>query len=117
MEKIQSKYIKFGLALGAGVLALTGCAESEQFNYSQPGTVTQHEYDDPDTYTTFILVGKVMVPMVHHDPAHYYLDVEQCGHEDQKTDTNPQGCYTFQEEVSEQTYNQFADGASITLQK
>lgn len=100
------------IALSLGTIA---CGSGPEFNYGEISTVTEKGYDDPDTWTSFVLVGKVLVPVVHHDPAHWTLKLRQCGHEEITDD--PEGCGDFVKEVSQETYNQYEVGSKIVLTK
>jgi hypothetical protein len=101
------------LAMGVAALTLAACGE-DVFKNGGKATITAHEYDDPDTWTSFVLIGKVMVPQVHYDPAHWYLDLKQCGragdsHADEK------GCITGEIEVPQDYYDSVHDGEVIDL--
>lgn len=115
-EKIKSnkKVIAAGLALSIGGLTLSGCSE-DVFAKGGEATVVAHEYDDPDSWTTIALVGKVPIIMNHYDRAHYYLMLEQCGREgDEQADEN--GCVYGEIEVNKSQFDSFEDGDEITLQ-
>lgn len=99
---------------GTGALLLTGCDSSPELTPNAPGTIVGHEYDDPDTYILPLLIGKVVVPMVQYDPAHYYLKVRQCDHKEYVMPDNPQGCGDFWLETTQKGYEEFPDGAAIT---
>lgn len=95
-----------------GAVGLSGCGAT--IDRTQAVEVVEHQYDDPDTWTSFIMVGKVMVPMVHHDPERYLLEVSQCGYTN--TDgVDEKGCLYSTEEVSESEYTNIKDGDIILL--
>ena len=95
-----------------GIVGLAGCGAVIDRN--QAVEVTQHQYDDPDTWTSLVMVGKVLVPMVHHDSEHYLLEVAQCGYRDGQG-ADEQGCLYSAEEVTPQQYSEIQDGDTIYL--
>lgn len=114
MEKIFSlRTVGTAVGLCIGSISLFGCGDKEaQFFDGKPATVVSHEYDDPDP--GFIIIGKV--PIFFTYPEHYYLNVDQCGH-DELRDQNPNGCGLFTVEVDQETYDQHPDGSTILLAK
>lgn len=97
-----------------GALTLASCASSPEVTPNVPAQVVSHEYDDRDVWTSFVMVGRVMVPITHVDPEHFYLTVQQCGHDEFK-DENSDGCGQFQVEVNSDTYQVYNDGSNITF--
>ena len=115
MEKLSLKKAAT-VFMPLGVL-LAACGDNgPSVTKDVPAKVVQHEYDDRDVWFTFISTGKSTIPITHVDPEHFYLDVEQCGHKE-FMDDNTDGCGIFSVEVTEQTYDQFADGSTIVFNK
>lgn len=96
------------LAGGIGLAALAGCGA--EVNDNQPATVEQHIYEP--SYTSLIMVGKVLVPMYH--PEQFDLKVRQCDRAGDP-DADKQGCVTATVDVSKQTWNQYPDGSTIVF--
>jgi hypothetical protein len=115
MEKLSiKKAATVFLPLG---MLLAACGDTgPEVTKGVPAKVVQHAYDDRDVWTTIISTGKTVIPVTHVDPEHFYLTVEQCGHEE-FMDDNSDGCGIFQVEVSQETYSQFADGSTIVFSK
>lgn len=99
------------IAVGAtATLALTlSACSSAEIEPETPVTVTSHEYDDPDTWVSFIPAGKTIVPIMHHDPEHFILHLEQCGRTDEPS-ADENGCLQFAREVAPDEYNDIQDG-------
>lgn len=117
-ETLKQRSVKTGLAVGLGLTMLVGCgADGPDITPNVAGTVVGHEYDDADTWTSFIMAGKVLVPITHHDDEHYYLKVNQCGHPEfmEGENGNEAGCGIFTQEVSKQDYQSYPDGSTITF--
>ncbi len=113
MEKLKSILENSKVRLGAvGLLGsaaiLGGCAEAEMLP-NRPALVVEHQYDDPDTRLV-----SVKPLMYAYDPERFLLVVEQCDRtEDEFADER--GCVVDTVQVSENTYNQYPDGSSITF--
>lgn len=114
MEKLNQGPIKAFIGIGVGTFALLGCGESTDVLPNVPARVVSHEYDDRDSWITYSRVGKITVPITHVDPEHFYLHINQCGHEEFKDD-NSDGCGTFKIEVSKETFTNYQDGETITF--
>ena len=115
MEKIVNfRVVAAGLGVSIGALGLSACGQEAEILYDVPGVVASHEYDDPDTWTTIIPAGRVMVPVVQYDPEHFYLNVEQCGHDEFKPESKD-GCGVISVEVDAGTYHTFKDGDQIVF--
>ncbi len=99
------------LALGLGLSAasLAGCAGPE-ITPDRPATVMHHEHHD--AYTSFILAGKVLVPIYH--PEEFHLDLRQCERQGDPG-ADAEGCVTVHTDVSQQIYDQYPDGSELTL--
>ena len=55
-------------------VTLIGCKENEQEDYTiYEGMVVDKIFDAGYTYTTYVLAGKVRVPMHHTVPDKYYI--------------------------------------------
>ena len=109
-KKVATAFMPLGLLMAA-------CGDSgPQIEYGVPAKVVRHEYDDKDVWVTFISTGKTLVPITHVDQEHFYLDVEQCGHEEFEKQ-NVDGCGILTVEVDQDTYGQFADGSTIIFNK
>lgn len=109
-KKIEQKTATVLLALGLGSAALVGCGANAEIKDNVPAKVLGHDYTAP--YTTFIPVGKIIVPQFH--PAEYDLEVRQCDRVgDEGADKD--GCVTAQVSVDEDTYNDHPDGSEIVF--
>lgn len=102
-------------AITLGALGLTACASEANFDRERPVTVTSHKYDDPDHWLMPLRVGKITTMVPQYDPAHYYLDVQQCGFEPKQNGSNGEGCLTDTIEVDETFYSQTPDNSEIML--
>ncbi len=105
------------IAVGLGSLALSslvGCGTESLFDQSKPATVIGREYDDEDTFTTYMWVNKVMVPITNYEPERYLLELKQCGYQGEKQ-ADENGCVEEVFEVSSDTYEKYHKGNTIVL--
>lgn len=69
------------------IVLLAGCAELIE------GNVVDKSHKDAYNYTTFVRVGKVMVPQTHRNPERWYLEVYSEEHEKNKSISVPEKDY------------------------
>lgn len=117
MENLSIKERIFNAKVAAtlGLAALTGltaACSSVEPSPDIPVTVTEHEYDDPDTWVSVIVVGNRPLPITQYDPEHYYLHVMQCNREEEP-DADDNGCLVFTEEVDPEFYAEIEDGTTL----
>lgn len=91
--------------LSAAALFLVGCGEkNERITPNVPAIVKKHLAEGPNNTT--IQVGKAAWTQLD-DSGHYYLEVEQPGHPEDKD--------TFRVEVDERVYKEHPNGDDLTL--
>jgi hypothetical protein len=96
------------VAVGVGIAALTACGVEIEEN--KPATVIEHV--DYPANVSFIMAGKVLVPII--TPERFGLELKQCDREGDP-DADAGGCVTAEVDVSRETYEQYADGDTIVL--
>ncbi|MCA9346452.1 hypothetical protein KC960_03095 [Candidatus Saccharibacteria bacterium] len=116
MEKLNFRILTTAVTAGLGSLGLSACGpKGPEVTPNVPAVVVGHSYDDADNWFMPICARTcILVPQ--HDDEHFYLDVEQCGHEEFKKN-NDEGCGVIDVEVSGDTYMNFADGSTIVFDK
>ena len=115
MEILKPKKLYAAAAMATGSIALVACGDSgPDVTKNEPAIVREHVYDDADTWYLPISTGKTVIMVPQFDPEHYYLVVEQCGH-DEFNDKSVDGCGLIEVEVDQSTYAQYDDGSTIVF--
>ncbi|HSX15753.1 MAG TPA: hypothetical protein VLF40_03095 [Candidatus Saccharimonadales bacterium] len=98
------------IGAAAGFAALAGC-DSPTVAENRPAVVEEHV--DHPAYTSFILVGKVFVPIFH--PETFGLKVKQCG-EAGEQNADEHGCVEQELGVDKKVYDRIHDGDTVVPQ-
>lgn len=99
------------LAAALSVSALAGCGnDNPEYEWGKPAIVYQHVYHEQ--YRTYVLVGKVLVPIQH--PERFELGMRQCDRPEE-AQADAEGCVNVAVDVDRQTYEQTSDGQEIIL--
>ena len=85
-------------------IAISGCEEEKKDYHIYEGMVVDKIFDEGYTYTTYVVSGKVNVPIYHHVPDKYYLVI----YKDEKIDKH---------QVEKEFYDTFTIGSHITIGK
>lgn len=109
-RKTMPRAVAAGAGLLMGSLALVGCAHYEHVDTTEAATVIQHNHQD--AYTSFILAGKVLVPIYH--PEQFDLEMRQCG-KPEGENVDASGCVNEEVTVTKDQYGQFKDGDTVIL--